>query len=59
MLAGPAGGSIKMGNKRHGDNFTEIKGFFKDGKERIFIVIKFILVIGKKSAKERCFCAIM
>lgn len=59
MLAGPAGGSVKMRNKRHRDNFIEINGFIKDGKELIFIVIKFILAIGKISAKESCLYGII
>ena len=52
MLTGSAGGSVKMGTKRRRDNFIKVNGIFKKFKERIFIVIKFILAIGKKSAKE-------
>ena len=55
MLAGSAGGSVKMRNKRHRDNFIEINGFFKDGKELIFIVIKFILAIGKNICQRKLF----
>ena len=55
MLAGPAGGSVKMRNKRHRDNFIEINGFIKDGKELIFIVIKFILAIGKNICQRKLF----
>ena len=52
---GSAGGSVKMRNKRHRDNFIEINGFFKDGKELIFIVIKFILAIGKNICQRKLF----
>lgn len=48
MLTGCASGSMKMRNKRHWNNFIKVDGFIEDGKERIFIVIKFILVNGKK-----------
>ena len=59
MLAGSAGGSVKMRNKRHRNNFIKVDGFIEYGKERIFIVIKFILAIGKKSAKESCLYVII
>ena len=44
-----------MRNKRHRNNFIKVDGLIEYGKERIFIVIKFILAIGKKSAKEKLF----
>ena len=46
MLAGSAGGSVKMRNKRHRNNFIKVDGFIEYGKKRIFVVIKFILAIG-------------
>lgn len=52
MPAGPAGGSMEMGNKGRRDNFVKVNGFIKKRKKLILIVIKFILAIGKKSAKE-------
>ena len=55
MLTGPVGGSVKMRNKRHQDNFIEINGFFKDGKELIFIVVIFILAIGKNICQRKLF----
>ncbi len=59
MLTGPAGGSVEMRNKRHWDNFIKVHGIFEKFKELIFIVIKFILAIGKKSAKESCLYGII
>ena len=55
MLAGSADGSVKMRKKRHRDNLIKIDGFFKDGKERIVIVIKFILAIGKNICQRKLF----
>lgn len=55
MLAGPAGSSVKMRNKRHRNNFIEINGLFKDGKELIFIVVKFILATGKNICQRKLF----
>ncbi len=47
MPAGSAGGSVKMRNKRRRDNFIKVNGIIEKFKELIFIVIKFILAIGK------------
>lgn len=55
MLTGSAGGSVKMGTKRRRDNFIKVNGIFKKFKERIFIVIKFILAIGKKICQRKLF----
>ena len=43
MPAGPAGGSMEMGNKGRRDNFVKVNGFIKKRKKLILIVIKFIL----------------
>lgn len=55
MLTGSAGGSVKMRNKRHRNNFIKVDGIFEEFKERIFIVIKFILAIGKKICQRKLF----
>ena len=36
-----------MGNERHRNNFIKVDGFIEYGKKLIFIVIKFMLAIGK------------
>ena len=55
MPAGSAGGRGKMRDKRHRNNFIEITGFFKDGKELMCIVIKFILAISKNICQRKLF----
>lgn len=55
MLTGSAGGSIKMRNKRHRNNFIKVDGFIEYGKKLIFIVIKFILAIGKNICQRKLF----
>src|SRR5699024_9980518 len=55
MLAGSAGGSVKMRNKRHRNNFIKVDGFIEYGKKRIFVVIKFILAIGKNICQRKLF----
>ena len=55
MSAGSAGGSVKMRNKRHRNNFIKVDGFIENGKELIFIVIKFILAIGKNICQRKLF----
>ena len=52
---GSAGGSVKVGNERHRDNFIKVDGFIEYGKELIFIVIKFILAIGKNICQRKLF----
>ena len=55
MFSGSAGGSVEMRNKRRRDNFIEVDGFIKQGKELVFIVIKFILAIGKNICQRKLF----
>jgi hypothetical protein len=55
MPAGSAGGSMKVRNKRHRNNFIKIDGFIEYGKKLIFIVIKCILAIGKKICQRKLF----
>ena len=55
MLTRSAGGSVEMGNKRHRNNFIKVDGFIEYGKEQIFIVIKFILEIGKNICQRKLF----
>ena len=55
MLTGPAGGSMKMRNERHRNNFIKVDGFIEYGKKLIFIVIKFILAIGKNICQRELF----
>lgn len=55
MPAGSAGGSVKMGNKGRRDNFIKVDGNIEKGKELIFIVIKFILAIGKNICQRKLF----
>jgi len=45
MSVGSAGGSVKMRNKRHRNNFIKVDGFIENGKELIFIIIKFCVVL--------------
>ncbi len=55
MLAGSAGGSVKIGNKRSRDKFIKVNGIFEKFKERIFIIIKIILAIGKNICQRKLF----
>ena len=55
MLKGFAGGSVEMRNKRRRDNFIKVNGIFEKCKELIFIVIKFILAIGKNICQRKLF----
>lgn len=55
MPAGPAGGSMEMGNKGRRDNFVKVNGFIKKRKKLILIVIKFILAIGKNICQRELF----
>lgn len=55
MPAGPAGGSMEMGNKGRRDNFVKVNGFIKKRKKLILIVIKFILAIGKNICQRKLF----
>ncbi len=55
MLAWSAGGSVKMRNKRQRNNFIKDDGIIEKFKERIFIVIKFILAIGKNICQRELF----
>ena len=55
MPAGPAGGGVEMGNKRRRDNFIKVNGILEKFKELIFIVIKFILAIGKNICQRKLF----
>ena len=55
MLTGPAGGGMEMRNKGHWDNFIKVDGFIEYGKKLIFIVIKFILAIGKNICQRELF----
>lgn len=52
---GAFGESIKMGNERKWDNFIKVNGIFKKFKELVFIVIIFILVVGKNIYKRELF----
>lgn len=56
MSAGSASGSVEMGNKRHRDNFIKVYGILERFKKHIFIVIKFILEIGKKNLQKKAVC---
>lgn len=42
-----------MRKKRHRNNFIKVDGIFVKYKKRIFIVIKFILAIGKKICQRK------
>ena len=55
MPAGSAGGSVEMETERRRDNFIEVDGFIEYGKELRFIVIKFILAIGKNIFLRKLF----
>ena len=55
MPAGPAGGSMEMGNKGRRDNFVKVNGFIKKRKKLILIAIKFILAIGKNICQRELF----
>ncbi len=55
MLTEPAGGGMEMKDKRHRNNFIKVDGFVKQRKEFIFIVIKFILAIGKNICQRKLF----
>ena len=55
MLARSSGGSMKMRNERHWNNFIKIDGFIEYGKKLIFIVIKFILAICKNICQRKLF----
>ena len=58
MLAGSAGGSVKIGNKRSRDKFIKVNGIFEKFKERIFIIIKIILAIGKNICQKKAVCMV-
>lgn len=55
MFAGAAGGSVKMGNKRHRDNFIKVHGLIKEFKKLIFIDLKIILAISKNTCQGKLF----
>jgi len=55
MLTGSAGGSVKMRNERHWNNFIKVNGFIEYRKKLIFIVIKSILSIGKNICQRKLF----
>ena len=55
MLEGSAGGSVKMENKRRRDNFIKVNGLSEKIKELIFVIIKFILTIGKNICQRKLF----
>ena len=44
-----------MRDKGHWDNFIEVNGIFEKSKELVFIVIKFILAIGKNICQRELF----
>ena len=53
MSARSAGDSVKMRNEGHRDNLIKVNGFIENGKGLIFIVIKFILAIGKNICQRK------
>lgn len=55
MFAGSAGGSVKMRNKGHRNNLIKVNGFIKKREELIFIIVEFILAIGKNICQSKLF----
>lgn len=55
ILARSAGGSVKMGNKGHRDNYIKVNVFIEKRKKLIFIVIEFILAIVKNICQRKLF----
>ena len=55
MFTKPSGMRMKMYDKRDGNNLIQVYGFIKQGKELIFIMIKFILAILKNICQRKLF----